>query len=159
MTRKKCFIFNTASVISFFLLSQIQKKNSEGHKEVKKKEKKKKEMEKQWGLKWLKVLFVLWLSGQHPDSSVSVVSDSDHWLLHSKELDQINVLSKKKKKKLLCCFCSNGENGLFLKGQYTQIINKNINTFVFAPIFSRGLKLLLRTKQKFMQMFFKIHVS
>lgn len=47
MTRKKCFIFNTASVISFFLLSQIQKKNSEGHKEVKKKEKKKKEMEKQ----------------------------------------------------------------------------------------------------------------
>ncbi len=51
-------------------------------------------MEKQWGLKWLKVLFVLWLSGQHPDSSVSVVSDSDHWLLHSKELDQINVLNK-----------------------------------------------------------------
>lgn len=51
-------------------------------------------MEKQWGLKWLKVLFVLWLSGQHPDSSFSVVSDSDHWLLHSKELDRINVLSK-----------------------------------------------------------------
>lgn len=39
-------------------------------------------------------MFVLWLSGQHSDSSVSVVSDSHHWLLHSKELDQINVLIK-----------------------------------------------------------------
>ena len=103
--KKKVFYFQTASVISFFLLSQIQKKKTrKDTRKLKKKEKKKKEMEKQWGLKWLKVLFVLWLSGQHPDSSVSVVSDSDHWLLHSKELDQINVLSKKKK--LLCCFCS-----------------------------------------------------
>lgn len=82
--QKKSFIFST--VFCNFAVSNLEKERKWGSK--------KKNIGKQWGLTWLIVLFVLWLSGQHSDSSVSVVSDSPHWLLHSKELDQINVLIK-----------------------------------------------------------------
>lgn len=55
---------------------------------------------KEWGLMWLQYCSYSEPEPEpepEPDSWVPV-SDSHHWLLHSKELDQINVWRKKKKK-------------------------------------------------------------
>lgn len=66
-------------------MSQKQNKHTKkkGNKEVE-------SIGKQWGLMWLKVLFVL----SEPEL-VHLLSDVHRWLLHSKELDQINVLDNK----------------------------------------------------------------
>lgn len=53
--KKKNVLFSIL-LLQFFAVSDPEKKNRKGNKDVQKKEE---EMVKQWGLKWLKVLFVL----------------------------------------------------------------------------------------------------